>query len=863
MGFSAKTWAIRQMRLTALDSSRRHLTIVIAAIVAAFVLGGGGSPSPSTELVLQLFVGLAALAWLWLLDPLRVPAGPWPWLLAAVITIVPLLQLIPLPPAIWASLPGRTSEVAALSLIGEEGAWRPLTTSPPRTLASLLSLAPPFLLMLGTGALSVRERGKVIGAIAVMAVVSSLFGALQLAAGATDLRLYNYTNPYVVTGFQAYRNAEADILLIGILGIAFIASRTRRDRTGRRGGSRGYWLVSGALLVTLATLMTASRGGILLLAPTLLAAWAIYSIGSQKPWRRQLFAGVAGLAVVATAGVLLVQHNSAVKAVAARFEVTKDARTDIWHDTVFAIEQYWPLGSGMGTFVPSFIAQEPLDSVDPSVPNRAHNDYLELALEAGVPGMVAFAVAALLALFLALRAWRQRPGDRSQLLFGLCALLVIAVHSLVDYPMRSMSLACIAGAAVGLFLRPWEEPVGKRAEAGPAAARRKKTAALVGMLPASALLAAYLVSATGSGLDRISRDALGMERLVPGPFRAVADRNAAAMALVRGETRRAQRLAENALRADPSDPLSASLLGTARQMMGDPSGSEAAFRVAALGGWRDRLTQLYWYGVAIDAGDIEKAALRADALLRADPQFAISGDLLHPLEESEKGREELARLLAERPSWIGEYLKLNHESDIEVLRTRALIVARVPGIGRSLGCNLPYGMTVGLLSHGLRREAVEVWRGNCPGKGPANAIADTGFEEMAASKRPSPFGWRRNSRGDIDLQIIGKADGGHAIQVRNSSSVTKMILFQAVDIAPGNYRINAAILADRRPAGGRVLMSVNCDGTPRPPVSPAGDPAIDGQRVTVGHCERPILSLWLRPSEGEITIDDVSVMPVD
>jgi uncharacterized protein YycO len=54
---------------------------------------------------------------------------------------------------------------------------------------------------------------------------------------------------------------------------------------------------------------------------------------------------------------------------------------------------------------------------------------------------------------LAVRAWRAAPGMRRQLIFGLGVLIIIALHSVVDYPLRSMALACLAGVAAGMLVK--------------------------------------------------------------------------------------------------------------------------------------------------------------------------------------------------------------------------------------------------------------------------------------------------------------------------------------------------------------------------------------------------------------------------
>jgi O-antigen ligase len=59
--------------------------------------------------------------------------------------------------------------------------------------------------------------------------------------------------------------------------------------------------------------------------------------------------------------------------------------------------------------------------------------------------------AALVCLALAYRSWRRQPDLRGQVLFAVGVLIIIALHSLVDYPLRSMALACLAGVAGGML----------------------------------------------------------------------------------------------------------------------------------------------------------------------------------------------------------------------------------------------------------------------------------------------------------------------------------------------------------------------------------------------------------------------------
>ncbi|WEK45330.1 MAG: hypothetical protein P0Y56_09805 [Candidatus Andeanibacterium colombiense] len=376
-------------------------------------------------------------------------------------------------------------------------------------------------------------------------------------------------------------------------------------------------------------------------------------------------------------------------------------------------------------------------------------------------------------------------------------------------------------------------------------------------LAASTILALYLLAAWGSGFDRQSVLSPGQERLVPGPFRAQADRSAAAIALARGDSARALAYATEALLHDPIDALSGSLLGSAREYRGDPQGAEAAFRISAERGWRDRLTQLYWYGVAVQAGDSDRAALRADALLRADPYFAAGNALFEPLEASAGGRAALARRLAENPVWAGPYLSA--PADARHIGLKSAIALRAAKEGDGLDCNTPRPLVQNLLNRGMRREAEQLWRAACGAKELAQvqegALVDGSFEEFGTDEeKRSPFGWRAYARGDVVIEPITEKAGGAGLNLHNSAAVSRLMLSQALALAPGRYRVRI----DARQALDRIAFSLDC-GAPQLPAHVDGEPAAGGQVLQVGPCAGQLLSLWLRPGAADVKIDDVAI----
>jgi O-antigen ligase len=441
--------------------------LVALFVVSALFLGGGGSPNPITELLLELVFVALAIGWLWLAGDRPENGGridPLVLLLIAIPVILPLVQLIPLPPSGWTALPGRQGEAASLSLVGQEESWRPISLSASRTLAALLAIVPAVGCTYAVAHMSARQRRLILAAVVVMAVLSSLLGLLQLVAGSKGINLYSQFHAGWVTGFQANRNAEADVLLIGFLALVtlvapYVADPSRRapldfDRRAVLAFAGGIGL---CLLAT--TAMTGSRAGTALIAVALLFAGAILRTARAPtpPLRRAAPLGlIAALLLVAGLVAILAIYagETALGRLIVRFTDTPESRPHLWQDAWFALKEYWPFGFGMGGFEPAMIPAERLEFLDSTIPNRAHNDFLELGLEAGLLGYLMLAAAIVVCFTMAWKSWRDQPATRTQVVFVAGVLIVITLHSFVDYPLRSMALACLAGVAGGMLARP-------------------------------------------------------------------------------------------------------------------------------------------------------------------------------------------------------------------------------------------------------------------------------------------------------------------------------------------------------------------------------------------------------------------------
>ena len=115
-----------------------------------------------------------------------------------------------------------------------------------------------------------------------------------------------------------------------------------------------------------------------------------------------------------------------------------------------------PLGAGIGSFAEYYRFTEPLEMVGRKYVNSAHNEFLEIALEAGIPGLaVLFAGIGVIAWsgWRALRGGLGKAGDdrRIKAAAGVAIIILIA-HSSFDYPLRTTGLAVLFAFLCGLLM---------------------------------------------------------------------------------------------------------------------------------------------------------------------------------------------------------------------------------------------------------------------------------------------------------------------------------------------------------------------------------------------------------------------------
>ncbi len=430
----------------------RPLLASCVLTVIAFAFGGGGVRYGLANLVVQLSA-LAILAFhreafvsFWKSSPIALRA------LTAVSLLLPALYLIPLPDSLWSGLPGRDLVATSLDLIDARG-WRSLSVDPARTLVALSGLIVPLVILTVGWSIPRRHLMTVGWVVVALGLACFLLGVLQVLSGGTTAVIYPERGPTgLLYGTFANRNSTGVFLVAALTLAALLPLPLSRPHPA----ALPVRLAICALLL-LAIVLTRSRTAFVLAAiPIALglarAFWASRENRGESRGRRGSLAvfGSIFLALAALASVVAVAPGR-IGDTLERFEATDDARVYIWEDAAYSAQRYWPIGAGMGTFDEVFQVDESLEFLTKRRAGRAHNDYIELAIEAGVPGL------AIATGWLLLVGWLSWKAGRSQFrwpAWGCGAiLLAIALQSITDYPLRNQTMLAVAAFALLLLAR--------------------------------------------------------------------------------------------------------------------------------------------------------------------------------------------------------------------------------------------------------------------------------------------------------------------------------------------------------------------------------------------------------------------------
>lgn len=431
-----------------------HLrSAVVPLYVLLCLILGGSAQGIWSNAVLQL-LAVAIIGWSLLVKapgpPTRAARGLL--VLLGFVLLLVIVQLIPLPPSLWSALPGRGFVADGFALLGRPAPWLPLSLTPYATMATALTLLPPVAVLSAMLLARAYRLGWLAVAILVGTLAAVMIGALQVGSADpvnSPWYFYKRTNHGVATGFFANSNHMASLLVIGIAVLfALIGDLRDRAKNPKTQSAILVLAVAGALVLLVGIVLNGSLA-VLLIGPPVLATSALMLL----PGRMKLRGSLAGLALLGGLAMLVMYLTPVHDRLASGSTTSVEERRTMWSNSMVAIADHLPLGSGIASFPEIYPRYEDRLTITRTFANHAHNDYLEIALETGVPGIL------LLVAFLfwwgrrLASIWRSQLPDR----YAQAATIVTAallLHSVVDYPLRTAALSAIMAASLAIMAQP-------------------------------------------------------------------------------------------------------------------------------------------------------------------------------------------------------------------------------------------------------------------------------------------------------------------------------------------------------------------------------------------------------------------------
>lgn len=411
-----------------------------------------------------MFGAIALAFWLRIKEEAP-PLSRWLWWPALLLPCYVAFQLVPFPSWLLEVLsPARTELANALTPLGLRSSPAPLNVVPSIGLEHFTRITAyvlTFLLIRQLAWRYVRHPWMVTFPLIGLAAVEALVGLIQYNAVTTPEAWAHgtFTNKNHFAGFL-----EMALPFAVMYPFTLIAKSKSRHDTPGSPALKACLIWSVAALIFVGILYSLSRMGFLACLGSMLVMGVIAFWRAAERWKRWASVGLTVVTVVLIFIFLPPQRFfERFVALSGSEEISADSRKQIWRETLNLIAAYPVFGCGLGGYesaFPKYKVALPMYTI-----NYAHNDYLQLMAELGIPvfvlGLAFFAGL----LWLAVRsACAARAGESLKPLALACvgSLTAISLHSFTDFnlyiPANAILLFWIGGITASLSFLPSSQP---------------------------------------------------------------------------------------------------------------------------------------------------------------------------------------------------------------------------------------------------------------------------------------------------------------------------------------------------------------------------------------------------------------------
>lgn len=335
------------------------------------------------------------------------------------------------------------------------------------------SLAYSFLFFITLTLVNTGKRLRyILIVISAAGVFQAIYGSLEVLSGLQYSLVFKLPVSHIATGSFVYKNHYANFLLLCLsaaIGYMIASLRVRSGSSPRERLRRivHFWLSNkvlfriGIIIMVIALVMSRSRMGnsAFFIAMTITATLGLIYF---KPRQKSYVVLFISMLVI---DVLIVSSLFGLKQVQQRIEqtnLTQESRDEVITDALPLLTQYGIIGTGGGTFYTVY-PQVQSESIQHFY-DHAHNEYLQFAIEFGAVGTALLATLVLVCAKSAMSAIRHRrhPLPRGTAFAGVMAIIGMALHSTVDFPLQAPANTAIFITLLALGALSRDIPMGRQ-----------------------------------------------------------------------------------------------------------------------------------------------------------------------------------------------------------------------------------------------------------------------------------------------------------------------------------------------------------------------------------------------------------------
>lgn len=407
-----------------------------------------GSNRPWAWSIMQVMIFSLFLACVWMrrnerwlgIKQYKVPIVIWLSYLAVI-----FMQLLPLP----ADLVGFLSPNALeLQLITENTIFY-LSTDYGQSQIAFLKSVSYFCLFMSTLFLvnNVKTLRTILMTMLIAATIQALYGVLEVLFGAKFSLVFSIPVKDAVTGSFVYKNHFANYIMLGLsAGIGIMVASLQETKTsGAKDfirsmaqtmlGNKALIRICLAIMV-IALVMSKSRmGNVAFFASMTLCG--LIALGLIKNRNKGLTILIVSMFIIDT---LILSAWFGLEQVQERLSQTslaQESRDEVIINALPILQDFPLFGSGGGSFY-SIFPQYKIAELH-SFYDHAHNDYLQMAIEFGIPAASLMSVLVLLSFYKALYAMRHRKMSimKGAAFASSMAIVGMLIHMTVDFPLQA------------------------------------------------------------------------------------------------------------------------------------------------------------------------------------------------------------------------------------------------------------------------------------------------------------------------------------------------------------------------------------------------------------------------------------------